>query len=198
MWLIKQIDATGREKADGYHPRIMEEIYDWERNEVEDIVWNTFYKNKDFDLAEFFPKLKNHDGIDALRKALPECKVPSHNSVTVAKVLYDCTRGKKYLDVLKANIEKDKDDISFVAILAHCKPGEDVYRLLADIYINTDDDTIRSVSAIGILYNKGFINDPLNLKEKMNKIELRRMFMKDGKEERKDMINRLEAGEFDK
>jgi hypothetical protein len=48
----------------------------------------------------------------------------SGNSVTVAKVLYDCTGDKKYLDVIKTKIEKDKDDISSVAVLSYCKPGE--------------------------------------------------------------------------
>jgi hypothetical protein len=193
-----QINATGREKADGYYPLIMEEIYDWERNEVEDIVWNTFHKNSDFGLAKFFPKLKKYDGIGALQDALPECNMPSGNSVTVARVLYDCTGDKEYLDVIKANIDKDKNDIASVAVLSYCKPGEDVYRLLADIYANTDDDTIRSAAFIGILYNKGFISDPHDLQEKEDKLELRRMFAKDNKEERKDMINRLEAGEFDR
>ena len=36
--LIKQLNANGSEKMDGYYPEVMEEIYDWEREEVEDII----------------------------------------------------------------------------------------------------------------------------------------------------------------
>lgn len=41
-YLIKQLNANGSEKADGYYPRVMEEIYDWEREEVENIIWDAF------------------------------------------------------------------------------------------------------------------------------------------------------------
>lgn len=37
----------------------MEEIYDWERDEVEDIIWDAFINKKEVDLAQFMPKLKN-------------------------------------------------------------------------------------------------------------------------------------------
>lgn len=40
--LIKQLNANGSEKMDGYYPKVMEEIYDWEREEVEDIIWDAF------------------------------------------------------------------------------------------------------------------------------------------------------------
>lgn len=40
--LIKQLNASGSEKMDGYYPEVMEEIYDWEREEVEDIIWKAF------------------------------------------------------------------------------------------------------------------------------------------------------------
>ena len=34
--LIKQLNANGSEKMDGYYPKVMEEIYDWEREEVDE------------------------------------------------------------------------------------------------------------------------------------------------------------------
>lgn len=57
--LVKQINAVGREKLDGYYSNTLEEIYDWEREDVETIIWNTFNEKKDTDLAVFLPKLKN-------------------------------------------------------------------------------------------------------------------------------------------
>ena len=40
--LLKQINAVGSEKLNGYYPNTLEEIYDWERNKVEDIIWSAF------------------------------------------------------------------------------------------------------------------------------------------------------------
>lgn len=47
--LIKQLNAKGSEKKDGYYPRIMEKIYDWEKDEVEDIIWDAFIKKMKLD-----------------------------------------------------------------------------------------------------------------------------------------------------
>lgn len=54
--LIKQLNANGSEKMDGYYPEVMEEIYDWEREEVEDIIWNAFFNKNEIELAQFFPE----------------------------------------------------------------------------------------------------------------------------------------------
>ena len=45
-YLIKQLNANGSEKMDGYYSGVMEEIYDWEREEVEDIIWDAFLIKK--------------------------------------------------------------------------------------------------------------------------------------------------------
>ena len=47
--LIKQLNANGAEKKDGYYPRVMEEIYNWEREEVEDIIWDAFFNKKEIE-----------------------------------------------------------------------------------------------------------------------------------------------------
>ena len=51
--LIKQLKSNGSEKKDEYYPRLMEEIYDWERGEVEDIIWNGFVNTGEIGLAQF-------------------------------------------------------------------------------------------------------------------------------------------------
>jgi hypothetical protein len=195
-YLLEQINAIGTKKLDGYYPHIMEEIYEWERDDVENIIWNTFNNNKDLELAEFLPKLKNYDGIGLLKKTLAQCKIPSDNSVVIAKVLYECTSDKKYLEVIKLNIEKDSSKISNVAILSYCKPSEEIYDILVDIYINSDNTIIRSTATIGILYNKGFISNPHNLQEIMDNIDLRKKFIKSDKNERKNVIKSLEDGQI--
>ncbi len=97
-YLIEQVNATGSKKMDGYYPKIMEEIYDWEWDEVEDIIWNTFHKNKDTDLAMFLLKLKKYDGIKALKEMLAKCNIPSANSLNIAEVLIEYTGDEEYLE----------------------------------------------------------------------------------------------------
>lgn len=125
-YLSEQVNAMGARKMNGYYPKIMEEIYDWERNEVEDIIWETFHKNNDCDLAIFFPKLKNYNGIEELKKTLEKCKIPSENSVIIAKVLYENMYDSSYINIIRKNIEKDSNNETYVAMISYAKPSEDI------------------------------------------------------------------------
>ena len=194
--LVKQINAVGREKLDGYYQNTIEEIYDWEREEVEVLIWNTFHEKKDTDLALFLPKLKSYDGIAALKRMLQECKIPSRSSVNIAKVLYDISNKKEYLDILFLNYKEEESNLETVSIIASCKPSEEVYDILVNIYISNPNSTIRSTAADGILYNKGYISNPNDIEEIMRQLELSRKFMKNTVEERKKIIAQLEAGNF--
>ena len=196
--LIEQINATGSKRFDGYHPRMMEDIFDWERDEVEDLIWKTFHQDKDVELARFPPQLKKYDGIGALKEILAKSIIPSYISVTVSRVLYEYTGDDNYLDIIKQNIDKSKGEPSYVAILAYCKPCKKAYDLLVEIYFNSDNTTNRSTAVTGILYNKGFIIDPINLQEMMAKVELRRKFIADDVNERKKIIKMLEIGQLEK
>ena len=190
--LINQINATGRQKLDGYYPNIMEEIYDWERDEVEKIIWETFHKN-DTDLAKFLPKLRNYNGIDALKKMLDKCNIPSDNSLNIAEALYIETKDIKYLNVFMENFKAQNNNYSIVAMLSHLPPDEEIYKLLKEIYINSDNSTVRSAAAHGILYNKGIIKNPLDLKEIQETIEISRRFMLEEKSQREKIIEDLET-----
>lgn len=195
-YLMSQINAVGSKRLDGYYAKIMEEIYDWEREEVEEIIWKTFHENRDMDLAIFLPKLQKYDGIDALKAALGKCLIPSSNSVIISQVLYEHTENDRYLDVIKENIDKDKDSISNVATLAYCKPCKKAYDFLVDIYIKSDDKTIRSTAVTGILFNKGIIMNPHNLQEVIKNVELERKFIADDENERKRIITVFEEGKL--
>lgn len=194
--LIKQLHACGFEKKDGYYPRIMEEIYDWEREEVEDIIWDAFLNKREFDLAQFLPKLKKYNGIKALKESPYLYKIPSDVSVEIGKILYGATGDEEYLDVIKRNIEASPDTISFVAVLSYCKPDKKVYRMLADIYINSNNAVNRSTAVTGLLYNRGIIKDRASIEESNNTIALRKKFMSDNREERKKILERFERGEL--
>lgn len=195
-YLIKQLHAIGSEKKDGYYPRIMEEIYDWEREEVEDIIWDAFVNKKEVGLAEFLPKLKKYDGLKALKKSPYLFEIPSDASVEIGKILYEATDNEKYLDVIKRNIEASPDEISFVAVLSYCKPGRKVYRMLTDIYINNEDDINRSTAVTGLLYNKGIIKDRSSIEESNNTMALHKKFKSEDREERKKILRRFERGEL--
>lgn len=196
--LIEQINATGSQRFDGYYPRMLEDIFDWERDEVEDIIWKTFHQDKDMNLASFLPQLKKYDGIGALKELLARSIIPSYASVAVSSALYEYTGDDNYLDIIKQNIDKSKGEISYVAILSYCKPCRKAYDLLVEIYINSDDTTNRSTAILGILYNKGFIVDPLNMHDRMATTELSRKFFTDDVNERKTIIKMLETGQFEK
>ena len=129
---------------------------------------------------------------------LQKCKVPSRSSVNIAKVLYDISNKKEYLDILFLNYKEQESDLGTVSIIASCKPNEEVYKVLVYIYINNPNSTIRSTAADGILYNKGYISNPNDIQEIMRQLELSRKFMKNTVEERKNLIDQLEAGNFRK
>lgn len=197
-YLIKQLNASGPEKRDGYYPWIMEEIYDWERDEVEDIIWDAFFNKKEVDLALFLPKLKKYDGIKALKESPYLFQIPSGASVEIAKVLYEAIEDEDYLDIIKRNIDASPDTISYVSILSYCKPCPKLYRMLSDIYINTENEVNRSTAVTGLLFHKGIIKDRLNIKESNDTIVLRKKFKSEDKEEREKILERFEKGELTK
>lgn len=170
--LIKQLNANGSEKMDGYYPKVMEEIYDWEREEVEDIIWDAFFNKNEIELAQFFPKLKKYDGIKALKESPYLLQIPSEASVEIGKILYEATGDGGYLDIIKKNIDASPETISFVSILSYCKPCQRLYNILVDIYINNSNKVNRSTAVMGILYNKGIIKDRGSIKESNDVISL--------------------------
>ncbi len=194
--LIKQLNANGSEKKDGYYPRIMEEIYDWEKDEVEDIIQDAFINKNEVGLAPLLPELDKYDGIKALRESPYLLKIPSNASAEIGKVLYEVTDDEKYLDVIKRNIDASPDTISYVSILSYCKPCPRLYNILADIYINNSNKVNRNTAVMGLLLNKGIIKDRSSIKESNETISLRERFKSEDREERKRIFERFEKGEL--
>ncbi len=195
-YLIEQLNASGREKMDGYYPQIMEEIYDWERDEVEDIIWDAFMNKGEVELASFLPKLKKYDGIKALKESRYLFQIPSEASVEIGKVLYEATGKETYLNIIKKNIDASPDTISYVSILSYCKPGRKLYKMLADIYINNENETNRSTAVMGLLFNKGIIKDIFSIQESNDTIALRKKFRSEDKKERKRILKSFERGKL--
>lgn len=195
-YLIKQLNASDSEKMDGYYPRIMEEIYDWERDEVEDIIWDAFMNKNEVELAIFLPKLKKYDGIKALKENPYLFQIPSNASAEIGKILYETTEDEDYLEIIKRNIDASPDTITYVSILSHCKPCSKLYNILADIYINNSNKVNRNTAVMGLLFNKGIIKDRLSIKESNDTIVLRKKFKSEDKEERRRILEKFEKGEL--
>ena len=177
-------------------PEVMEEIYDWEREEVEDIIWDAFFNKNEIELAQFFPKLKKYDGIKALKESPYLLQIPSEASVEIGKILYEATGDEGYLDIIKKNIDASPETISFVSILSYCKPCQRLYNILVDIYINNSNKVNRSTAVMGILYNKGIIKDRGSIKESNDVISLRKKFKSEDSIERQKILEKFENGEL--
>lgn len=195
-YLIKQLNANGSEKLDGYYPRVMEEIYDWEREEVEDIIWDAFSNKNEVELAQFLPKLEKYDGIKALKESPFLFQIPSEASVEFGKILYEVTGDENYLDLIKRNIDASPNTISYVSILSYCKPCPRLYSILTDIYVNNINKVNRSTAVMGLLFNKGIIKDRSSIKESNDVISLRKKFKSEDCEERKRILERFKKGEL--
>lgn len=174
----------------------MEEIYDLERDEVEDIIWNAFINKKEVGLAQFLPKLKKYDGIKALKESPYLLQIPSDASAEIAKILYESTGDEYYLEVIKKSIDASPESISYVSILSYCEPCPKLYSILSDIYINNENKVNRNTAVMGLLFNKGIIKDRLSIKESNDTIVLRKKFKSEDREERKKIFERFEKGEL--
>lgn len=65
---VRQINSSNTQRLDGYNENLFDKIYDVEIEEVEeveDLIWDTFYNKHDIDILVLFPKLKKYDGISA-------------------------------------------------------------------------------------------------------------------------------------
>jgi hypothetical protein len=198
---IKQIEATGRDKMDGYYPLTLENIYEWEREEIEDIIWDYFVNKNDSGLAIFMPKLKKYKGIDALKSKLDTFNIPSGGSVNIAEILYIISNEKKYLNVINQNYTlsaNNYEKVSIVARLSRLAKNGDVYSKLVDIYISDIDKTNQLSALCGILWADGYLSDIDNFNEISKKMEFLRMFSVEIAEKRREIIMKYGSGDFEK
>lgn len=195
--LLNQINATGSYKLDGYSMDILDNIDDNEREEVERIVWDTFFNKKDIDIAVLFPKLKTYDGIQALKNAIDKFSIPSSARMLLSYLIYDSTKDIEYLKMMEKNIIESKYDYSYVSILTHTSPCEEVYQTLVRMYKNCSEKVACGSIVNGILYNKGFIKDINSIDDVTHMKELRKILKKATAEQKDELLKKLEDGQFD-
>lgn len=195
--LLMQINATGSYKLDGYNKDILEKIYENERTEVENLIWDTFFNKKDIDIAVLFPKLKMYDGIQALKDTVDKLSIPSSASMLLGFLIYDNTKDVTYLKLMEQNIIESKYDYSYISMLIYTSPCEEVYQTLARIYKNYLDRVACGSVINGLLYNKGFIKDINSIDDVSNMKDLRKILKKANEEQKDELLKELEEGEFD-
>lgn len=198
--LVQYINADGQQREFGgcYAPAL-DKLYDWERDEAEDLIWQRFAFTGDSDLADLVATLKKYNGIEALEDKLRDGMLSSEYSlrmVHIARVLYSTTSIDDYLDYIFEYFEKKKDR-SAVSILSFLKPCDKLYAFFADQYLNSDDDVIRSTAIDGMLCGKGYIKDPKDLKERSEMVNMARALLSDDPELRKKKLERFENADFD-
>lgn len=196
-----QLNASGMERAyGGFAPDTLDEVYDWELEEVEDAVWTRFKFSGDGDLADLVSKLQRYDGVEALKEKLREGITVSEYSsrmVFIAAAVYEATSIEDYLDYIFEYYDKKKDR-SALATLLYLKPCDKLYDFFVSVYLNSDDSTARSTAIDGMLHCKGYIKDTKDPKECSELVGMSRAFMSDDRELRKKKLSRFEKGEFDK
>ena len=188
--IMTQINATGRQKMEGYWQDALECIYDWERETIEDIIWNNF--DSDSMLAQFLPRLQKYDGIEKLRKSLTKYSIPCDASVEIAQVLYAETEDEQYLDVIIENIKKAKVKYSYLAILGRCKPNKKAESFLRDVIIESENDLERNTAATALLQYLGIIHDLNNMSEYIANMDLVKAITNENKEARIEALNKLD------
>lgn len=195
---FRYLNATGMERAYGaYSPDTLNEIYDWERDEVEEKIWQEF--NFHGILSDLVSKLQKYDGVEALNEKLREGIISSEYSsrmVDIASALYEATSIEDYLEYIFEYYDKKKDNAA-LAVLSYLKPCNKLYEFFKNAYLNSDDSVARSTAVDGMLYCKGYIKDPEDLQEKGELVGMSRAFISDDRELRRKKIARFEKGDFD-
>lgn len=191
---LEQMNATGAQKLKGYSANILEEIYKEERVEVEDLIWTAF-QNGDCDLAKFLPSLKKYDGLEAIKDKLKDCIIPSDNSLELAVILYNNLNEMQYIQVFAENLKlgNDAQKLSALAKLLRCTSSDKVYEIFKTTYIYNSNASVRSAAANGILYCKGLIHNPYDIKEMMSVMDILKRMNENDESKRKDVIQGMES-----
>ncbi len=196
--LFSYLNATGMERAYGaYSPGTLDEICDWERDEVEEAIWREFKFHGN--LHDLVSKLQNYDGIEALNEKLREGTINSEYSgrmVDIAGALYEATSIEDYLDYIFEYYDKKKE-YGTIAVLSYLKPCNKLYVFFKNVYLDSDDSVARSTAVDGMLYCKGYIKDPEDLQEKGELVGMSRAFISDDRKLRQKKLARFEKGDFD-
>ena len=137
------------------------------------------------------PLLHSYNGVDILKETLQVKPIPSEDSLYIAIVLLKVTGDVSYLKIIEDNIYKaDQEKEDYIYIIAHNK-NDSLLHILEKVYINDEDEKLRSIAIEGILYNVGQINDIDDLAEFIEKRDYINSFILNDASAREKCINEL-------
>lgn len=190
--LINNTNSFAR--VNGIPGNLLVEIYDWERDDVENIIWNRFIKMNDMDMTYYLPRLKREVSIEEIEKKLTNYSIPSRQNVQIAYTLYRITANPKYLQLVKSNIVKKNERTSYVAIvLQDCDPKDsNIYSFLRELFIE-EIQTGELVMVIdGLFFCKGIMKKMFSIEESNKCKELFSKYFSQDVGERKKLIIQFE------
>jgi|GEM_PF-6743921 len=158
---IKQSEAKGYAKLQGYNGNLFEKIYPSERKQVEEKIYELFMRD-DSDISIFMPELQLYDGIKLLREKLNQCNVPSGASINYALSLFKAVNDKDAFEVLKINLQNSNwnNKIKILINIQLCSCNNDIYTLFEEISVNDENKMVRSCAIRGILYFRHLVDKP--------------------------------------
>lgn len=186
----EQLKALGRKRLEGYNPNLLNDIFEWERDEVEKDIWDGFKKRNDTDLARFMPVLRNYDGRQELLDKLKVFHAPSDANVNIAVVLLKETREKRYLDMILRDFYAMNHKESIVVELSHLAENPDVYNALMKIYISDSKSDNRITALCAILWRHGILQRVDDIMEFQENIALIKEFTPTSEAERKVIVKK--------
>jgi len=205
--LQEWLGLIGTREGDYYlKDGLLDDVYDWERDEVEEILYSNFIKDGSATIyfARYMPKLRNYNGIKALKKIVAKCKSVYKYQKNVLVVLLEETGDKKYLDMiidLYHYWESRKQSAQMIGIIStlvhYCSPTEDIFNALSEVYIDSEYIYVQGIASTGLLYNVGFIKDIYNYtkeKDYKEKVHIFNMFITNDINKRIALVEKLRAG----
>lgn len=155
--------GIGREIEDLYNPQNLEQAYDWEREEMEDVIYHRFVRGNDFLFAEFMPKLKKYNGMEALKVKQQELLAQNKPNFHIAKTMYEMTQDNKYISLMLDiynNSGTDYNRTSYIVELQTLAKIPEVYDKFVEIYIHDENECNRITAICAILWADGHMVAP--------------------------------------
>lgn len=156
---IRQVNAKGYAKLHGFDMDLFERIYDFERDEVEEILI-TLFKKRDWQDLRLMPKLTKVDGVALMENEFPKLPNPSLIRAEFANVLLKATNNKYYEDALYETL-KDPDNVTrgfVMSFILSYKPSQRLFETCMELSEHDKSDHVRFLAAFGLLYCAGIVN----------------------------------------
>ena len=155
--LVKQMRATGRDYGDGYDPRWWDGLNHAEKDQLEGKTVRKFATG-DLYIGVYLPKLRHHDGVAQLAKALERAS-STDRRVFLAGLLFRETGDDRYLEKLQQCCA-DERGMRLVAVELQDYPETArVGEILRDIFLASTDGPTQLTAVEGILHQHGVIRD---------------------------------------